>query len=143
MGHYILVVEDSLVDYEIVTRCLQKAGLDFPVRLCADGDMALDLLVERKGDFAEFGYPSLILLDLNLPGTDGRGVLKQLKDCDDTKNIPVIILTTSNNANDVEACYDIGANSYLQKPTVPEDYVAMAHAVKSFWFDWAHLPEVV
>jgi CheY-like chemotaxis protein len=119
---------------------LKKAGLDRPIHHCEDGDEALTFLTGENGQLEERGYPGLILLDLNMPGTDGRDVLAQIKSQDSLKNVPVIILTTSNNEYDIEACYEKGANSYVQKPTVPDDYVAMATTLKKFWFDWASLP---
>ena len=136
---YILIVEDSRVDYEITTRALKKAGIERSILRCEDGDEALDFLNDhesRQGD----GHPSMILLDLNLPGTDGRTVLQQIKNHDALKNIPVVVLTTSNNEHDIAACYESGANSYVRKPSAPDDYVAMAEALKAFWFDWATLP---
>ena len=83
----------------------------------------------------------MILLDLNLPGTDGREVLQHIKNDSEIAHIPVVVLTTSNNEFDIEACYENGANSYVKKPTSPDDYVAMAKVLKSFWFEWASLPE--
>ncbi|MCB1556761.1 MAG: response regulator, partial [Alphaproteobacteria bacterium] len=75
------------------------------------------------------------------PGTDGREVLRQIKTHDDTRKIPVVVLTTSIHDKDVEVCYQTGANSYVKKPTRPDDYVEIAESLKSFWFDRATLPE--
>ena len=140
MTDYILIVEDSPVDYEIVTRSLRKAGLGLPIHHCESGDEALDLLLAANDPHNERDHPALILLDLNLPGTDGREVLAKIKESDTTKAIPVVILTTSNNQNDVKACYCSGANCYVKKPTKPDDYVKMANALKEFWFRWTILP---
>ncbi len=137
---YILIVEDSPVDYEITTRALKRAGIDHPVHHCEDGNEALEFLTGENGQLEEKGYPSLILLDLNLPGTDGRDVLKEIKTTSDVKKVPVIILTTSNNENDIDICYEAGANSYVKKPMAPDDYVEMAMTLKAFWFKWASLP---
>lgn len=138
---YILIVEDSPVDYEIATRALRKADFANSIHRCEDGEEALDFLRGDNDVVREKGNPSLILLDLNLPGTDGREVLQHIKADDNTAHIPVVILTTSNNETDIEICYGQGANSYVKKPTSPDDYVEMAKILKSFWFEWASLPE--
>lgn len=139
---YILIVEDSLVDYEIVTRSLKKLGVHHPVHLCEDGDRALSFLTEELAEVSEKGYPEIIFLDLNLPGTNGREVLRQLKAHDVVKKIPVVILTTSDNEDDVEVCYEAGANAYMTKPTVPERYLESLRSAKDFWLDCAILPEI-
>lgn len=140
IADYILIVEDSPVDYEIVTRSLCKAGIDLPIHHCESGDEALDFLLteDESGELPD--HPTLILLDLNLPGTDGREVLAKIKEDGATKAIPVVVLTTSNNQNDVKACYCHGANSYVKKPISPDKYVEMAGALKDFWFNWTVLP---
>lgn len=138
---YILIVEDSPVDYEIATRALRKAEYEDAIHRCEDGDEAIDFLRGENEVVREKGNPSLILLDLNLPGTDGREVLQHIKNDSEIAHIPVVVLTTSNNEFDIEACYENGANSYVKKPTSPDDYVAMAKVLKSFWFEWASLPE--
>lgn len=138
---YILIVEDSPIDYEIAMRALKKVDFDYEIMRCADGDHALELLLGDNDTVREKGHPRMILLDLNLPGTDGRDVLEQLKASKHARHIPVVILSTSNNEKDVETCYDKGANCYVQKPTSPDDYVIMAQALKNFWFEWASLPK--
>ena len=142
LDRVILIVEDSPIDYEITTRALRRAGFDQNVLHCESGDEAMAFLEGGSDIFQEKGYPGIILLDLNMPGTDGRDVLNQIKNRAQTKMIPVIILTTSNNEHDIEECYMKGANSYIQKPTAPDDYTEMAGALKKFWFDWSYLPEV-
>lgn len=137
---YILIVEDSPVDYEIIRRSLQKAGIQSDIHHCQDGDSALDFLMGKKVAALDKGAPSLILLDLNLPGTDGRQVLGEIKAHETLKAIPVIVLSTSNNSSDIEACYMKGSNSYVQKPLAPDDFVELANALKTFWFDQACLP---
>lgn len=140
--HPILVVEDSPEDYEAMIRAFKKAGLDNPVWHCAHGDEALDFLYHR-GVYADKGRaprPVLILLDLNLPGTDGREVLAQIKQDDDLKEIPVVVFTTSSYERDVEACYRAGANSYVQKPVGHGRFIEAIGRLRDFWFDLALLP---
>lgn len=138
---YILIVEDSPVDYEIITRSLRKAGLDRPVEHCESGAAALSFLGLNGLERESGTWPALILLDLNMPGIDGKHVLETVKNHKTLKSVPIIVLTTSNNENDIKACYAKGANSYLQKPANPDDFVDMVEALKHFWFDWTYLPE--
>src|SRR4051812_17902812 len=114
----ILLVEDSDEDYAITKRSFAKAGLINPLFRVADGEAALDFLY-RRGEYSEGAdapRPGVILLDLNLPGTDGREVLKVIKQDEFLRKIPVIVLTTSSAENDIQMCYDCGANSYIVKP---------------------------
>src|SRR5262245_37094272 len=114
--HPILLVEDSPEDYQATVRAFQKAGLLNPIFRCRDGDDALDFLYRRRAyvDPERAPRPGVILLDLNLPGTDGREVLAEVKGDESLKFIPVIVLTTSADERDVQGCYQAGANSYVQ-----------------------------
>lgn len=139
----ILVVEDSPEDYEATHRTFRKAGLVNPIFHCADGDSALDYLWRRGdyGDPAKAPRPGIILLDLNLPGTDGRDVLAEIRGDKNLKNIPVVVLTTSRDDRDIETCYEIGANSYIQKPVDLEGFVNAITRLKEYWFEIVILPK--
>jgi CheY-like chemotaxis protein len=140
----ILVVEDSPEDFEATTRVLRKSGLANPIYRCNDGDEALDYLFQR-GQFGKSGLaprPSVILLDLNLPGTDGRDVLVEIKAHDLLKLIPVIVLTTSSDERDIEKCYQAGANSYVKKPVDLSGFVSAIQRLKDYWFEIVILPKV-
>jgi CheY-like chemotaxis protein len=139
----ILLVEDSPEDFEATLRAFQRAGLKNPVRRCEDGDDALDYLF-RRGRYAdpeEAPRPGVILLDLNLPGTDGRQVLSEIKAADHLKEIPVIVLTTSSDERDINACYRAGANSYIQKPVDLEGFVQAIERLNGYWFEVVILPK--
>jgi CheY-like chemotaxis protein len=139
----ILLIEDSPEDYEATLRAFKKSGLKNPVFRCEDGDGALDFLY-RRGRFAgpeEAPRPGVILLDLNLPGTDGREVLSEIKNDESLKNIPVIVLTTSNDDRDVEACYRAGANSYIQKPVDMDGFLRAIERLNGYWFEVVVLPQ--
>lgn len=140
----ILLVEDSPEDYEVLQWAFRRTGLVNPLKRCATGDEALDYLM-RRGAYADPALapePGIILLDLNLPGTDGREVLQQIKRTDGLKQIPVVILTTSDHPNDVRACYDSGANSYVQKPLDVESFLKAIEHFKHYWFEIVILPRV-
>lgn len=138
----ILVVEDSPEDYEATVRALRRAGLANPIFRCEDGDDALDYL-RRRGRHvapARSPRPGLVLLDLNLPGTDGREVLGEIKSDPALRAIPVVVLTTSADDRDVTRCYDDGANSYIKKPVDLDGFLRAIQALKDFWCDIAIVP---
>jgi two-component system response regulator len=139
----ILLVDDSEEDYEAITRALKKAGVNNPVFWCKDGDEALDFL---KGsnvvkDNPKAQSPGLILLDLNMPGMDGRQTLQIIKEDVDLKRIPVVILTTSSSEQDVQDCYQMGANGFIQKPANYQGMINVAENLKNYWFGTAVLPD--
>jgi CheY-like chemotaxis protein len=138
----ILLVEDSLEDVEATTRALRKAGLANPIYHCADGDEALDYLHQRGkyADPVQAPRPGVVLLDLNLPGIDGREVLSQAKADPQLKKIPIIVLTTSTDARDVERCYLAGANSYVKKPVDIEGFLQAIRRLTDYWFEVVILP---
>ena len=136
----ILLVEDSPEDFETTQRAFRRSGLKNPILRCADGDEALDFLFQR-GSHADSPRPGVILLDLNLPGTDGREVLSEIKANDDLKQIPVIVLTTSADERDVQACYLAGASSYIQKPVDVEGFMKAIERLNDYWFEVVILPK--
>jgi CheY-like chemotaxis protein len=142
-GRSILVVEDSDADFEALQRMMKNVPLLARINRCWDGDEALDFLT-RTGDYtdpAQSPRPSLILLDLNLPATDGREVLNAIKQNSELKSIPVVIFTTSSSAKDIESCYEKGVNSYIIKPI---DVVKLKQTIQliiNYWFEFVTLPE--
>jgi CheY-like chemotaxis protein len=137
----ILLVEDSPEDFETTERAFRRSGLKNPIFRCADGDEALDFLF-RRGRHADAPQPGVILLDLNLPGTDGREVLSEIKADPELKQIPVIVLTTSSDDRDVAACYKAGANSYIQKPVDLDGFMQAIERLNDYWFEVVILPKV-
>ncbi len=139
----ILLVEDNQDDYEATIRSFKKARLMNPVKWCQSGNDALDYIFQ-KGAYAEddtVEVPCMILLDLNMPGIDGRQVLKEIKADPLKRNIPIIVLTTSSDEIDVNKCYDLGASTYIQKPVAFEGLLSAAEQIKEYWFGLALLPE--
>ena len=139
----ILIVEDSPEDFETTVRGLTKAGLANPIFHCEDGDDALDFL-RRQGKYTsaeDAPRPGIILLDLNLPGTDGREVLAEIKQDSNLKTIPVIVLTTSTDERDIETCYQSGANSYVHKPVGMEGFMQALQRLRAYWFEIVVFPK--
>jgi two-component system, response regulator len=130
----ILMVEDSEDDFEATMRAFRRANLRNPIMRAASGDEAIELLDNAKHK------PGLILLDLNMPGMDGRQLLTVLKQREDTRKTPVVILTTSDDERDVDACYQLGANTYIQKPVNLDGLFAAIQRLKEYWFEIAILP---
>lgn len=131
----ILIVEDSEDDFEATRRAFTKANLRNPVEHAFSGEEALDYLQETRE------RPGIILLDLNMPGLDGRKTLEIIKKHKDLKKIPVVILTTSNDERDVKACYELGANTYIQKPVDFDGLITAIRQLKEYWFEIALLPK--
>jgi two-component system, response regulator len=139
----ILLVEDSPEDFEATQRAFRKSGLKNPLVRCEDGDQALDYLY-RRGEYADPARsprPGVILLDLNLPGTDGRQVLSEIKKSEHLHDIPVVVLTTSSDERDISACYRAGANSYIQKPVDVDGFMKAIERLNGYWFEVVILPK--
>jgi CheY-like chemotaxis protein len=141
----VLLVEDSDEDYHACVRAFRQAGLSTPHQRCRDGDEALEYL-HQTGRYAESGAaprPALILLDLNLPGTDGREVLRVVKQDRDLCDIPVIVMTTSANPSDILECYCQGANGYQVKTSNYEGFKSEIQRMVDYWFRTALIPAMV
>lgn len=135
------MVEDSVEDFTALGRAFRKHALPNPLLRCEDGDQALEYL---QGYGKRPGWPqqlpAFVLLDLNMPGTDGRAVLSVLKQDSRLQSIPVIIFSTSTNSRDIEDCYRLGANSYLTKPI---DYAVLEEKTRllmHYWLMTSELP---
>lgn len=138
----IMAVEDSPEDYEALLRALKKAGVTNPVVRFERGDDAIDYLC-RRGCYDEeecAPRPAIMLLDLNLPGMDGREVLHRIKSDPVLRMLPVVVFTTSGEDKDVLGCYAEGANSYIQKPLRMDDLVSVVKELSGFWLNAAQLP---
>jgi two-component system, chemotaxis family, response regulator Rcp1 len=131
----ILLVEDNAGDVRLTREALSDAGVTAELRVAGDGEQALALL--RAPDAVA---PDLILLDLNLPKRNGIEVLEEIKTDPALRRTPVIMLTTSSSARDVDACYDRGVNCYVVKPLDLDDFTALVAAIKDFWLGIARLP---
>ena len=130
----ILMVEDDPKDVELSLTALEEYNLANEVVVVNDGVQALDYLYHRS-TFANTGFenPAVILLDLKLPRIDGLEVLKQIKSDDKLKMIPVVVLTSSKEENDMVASYKLGVNAYVVKPVDFHDFVNAIRELGVFW----------
>ncbi|MFQ4138577.1 response regulator [Nodosilinea sp. PGN35] len=137
----LLVVEDSNEDFEALQRLLARLPLTIPIQRCINGDQALACLY-RTGAYEDHQLPrpGLIMLDLNLPGTDGREVLRRIKQEKMLKEIPIVIFTTSSNPQDIEDCYQYGVNSYIIKPINFAQLKRDVQVIVDYWFVVTTLP---
>lgn len=142
MSKSILVVEDSQPDFEAIMRAFHKMKLESAVYHVESGEEALDFLTRQRKykDPTSAPRPAVVLLDLNLPGLDGRSVLKRIKCDPELQSIPVVILTTSDSALDVDDCYKLGANSYMVKPVDWEKFMDSMNHFRAFWLQTSVLP---
>jgi CheY-like chemotaxis protein len=137
MKNSILLIEDSEEDYQTILWTLKKIGAPYQLFRVSDGDEALDFL-HHKGRYSSIPgnpLPSIIVLDLNLPGTDGRDILNELKNTEKFIPIPIIILTTSSSPKDVETCYRNRANSYILKPVNLDKFQKTIKLLLDYWFE--------
>lgn len=136
---HILLIEDNPADVELTRQCFQESPIPSEVHAAPDADTAFAFL-RRTGQFANAPRPDLVLLDLNLPGVDGREILAGLKGDPDLQTIPVVVLTTSDADDDVREAYRMQANSYLRKPVDLDEFIEVANAVCTYWFRYVKLP---
>ena len=125
----------------LTEEALRSVGMTSRIHVAADGLQAMAFL-RREGINAEAPRPDLVLLDLNLPRKDGRRVLAEIKEDDELRRIPVIVLTTSNAPSDVVKCYDLHANCYIVKPVDFDRFERVIRAIEDFWFRFVTLPPV-
>ena len=136
----ILLVEDNEGDIELTKEAFEEAKFRNNLNIAVDGDEALDYLYKRNGHENAI-TPDIILLDLNLPGTDGRAVLESIKVDTALKRIPVIILTSSQADKDVVESYELHANCYIVKPVNAVKFMDVVQQVENFWVDIVYLPK--
>ena len=131
----ILLVEDNPDDVELTRIAFAEAGSGYEIRVVTDGAQAVDYILAR-GEYAgrdASDLPALVLLDLNLPKLNGREVLQAIRDNPASRALPVVVLTTSAEPMDVGNVYDLGANSYIQKPVEFERFVDVVRQIGLYW----------
>jgi two-component system, chemotaxis family, response regulator Rcp1 len=135
----ILLVEDNPGDADLAREALENSKLRNNLFVVDDGVKAMEFL-RNQGEYADATRPDLILLDLNLPKKDGRTVLGEIKADKSLKRIPVVILTTSRDEEDILKSYDLHANCYITKPIDLDQFLKVVKSIKDFWLTIVKLP---
>jgi chemotaxis family two-component system response regulator Rcp1 len=135
----ILLVEDNPGDVRLTQEALKEGKVLYEMHVAPDGMEAMAYL-KREGKYAEAPRPDLIFLDLNLPKKDGREVLDEIKSDPSLKRIPVVILTTSRDEQDVLRSYNLHANAFVSKPVGLEQFLTVVRSVEDFWLTVVRLP---
>ncbi|NBC04921.1 MAG: response regulator [Bacteroidetes bacterium] len=134
LDNYILLVEDNPDDVELTILAFKKNNFANEIKVVEDGEKAIHFLSGKNNEgISKFGYPELILLDLKLPKVNGHEVLKEIKADKKTRRIPVVILTSSQEEEDIIKGYDLGANSYVRKPVDYQDFVDVVNNLGVYW----------
>ncbi|WP_417310482.1 response regulator [Devosia sp.] len=135
----ILLIEDNPADIRLTVEGLKEAKVANRLHSVLDGKTALDFLYKR-GAYQDAVKPDVVLLDLNLPGTDGRTVLTQIKNDPDLRVIPVVIVTSSEAESDIIQSYEAHANCFVSKPIDFDGFMKVVRAIEDFWFTVVRLP---
>ena len=131
----ILLIEDHIYDADLTRRALKVNNLDEHFLHLSDGKEALDFLLAQGSyaDRAELPLPEVVLLDLDLPRVHGTKILKMLRANERTKHVPVVVLTVSADSPVIKECYDLGANSIIEKPVSAVKFHQAVHEIGSYW----------
>jgi CheY-like chemotaxis protein len=133
-------VEDNPGDVRLTAEALRRGRVANTRHVVDDGDKALAFL-RREGEYADAPRPGVVLLDLNLPGFDGRDVLAEIKSDPALRRLPVIVLTTSAADRDIASSYDLGANCFISKPVELSEFLDVVKSFEGFWLSVVRLPD--
>lgn len=138
----ILIADDDIEDMEIIREAFAESRLLNKIFFVHNGEELLDYLRNRGKyqDVSLYPQPGLILLDLNMPKKDGREALREIKEDEGLRHIPVVVLTTSQAEEDVYRTYDLGVNSFITKPVDFESLVQVMKDLGHYWFEIVTLP---
>ncbi|MEL7833232.1 response regulator [Fodinibius sp. Rm-B-1B1-1] len=139
---HILLVEDNEGDIVLTTEALEEGKIANSISIVRDGWEAIQYLEQNEG-YENAEQPDLILLDINLPKVNGHEVLKHIKESDELKQIPVIMLTTSSDQVDIEKAYDNHSNCYITKPVDVDNFIEVISTIEDFWISIVQLPPKV
>jgi CheY-like chemotaxis protein len=135
----ILLVEDNLDDILITKRAMAKGRIRNKLYIVNDGEEALDFF-NKRGKYEGAPTPTLVLLDLKMPKLDGFEVLKAVKNDENLKSIPIIVLTSSERDKDIDRAYKLGANSYIMKPVNFDNFIETILSIKYYWLTISKVP---
>jgi len=135
----ILLVEDNPDDITITQRAWKKGLIKYRLYVVNDGEQALEFLY-KKGDYADAPTPCLMLLDLKMPKVDGFEVLKTVKQDEDLKSMPVVVLTSSRDNDALDRAYDLGCNSFIVKPVGYDNFLEAVIDIQKYWIIICEIP---
>jgi two-component system, chemotaxis family, response regulator Rcp1 len=135
----ILLVEDNPVDVMMTKEVFASGRICNNLYVVEDGEEAIDFLY-RRGKYSSMPLPDVILLDLNLPRKDGREVLAEIKEDESLRHIPIIVLTTSEDEDDILNSYELQANCFITKPVDMDQFTQVLECIGDFWFAVVQLP---
>lgn len=135
----VLLVEDNEDDVELTLEALKDSKVRMDIHVVSDGIMALKFLYQ-KDEYADMPRPDLILLDLNLPRMDGRELLEKIRNDPDLTSLPVVVLTTSEDGDDIQNMYKLHANCYITKPVDFMQFTEIVKKIEGFWLQLVKLP---
>ncbi len=135
----LLLIEDGKADQRLVARALQSAKIMPDLYIVDNGEDGLAFL-RGEGEYKGSPRPDLILLDLNLPRMDGKQVLREIRADEKLKDIPVVMLTTSDLEHDIIESYRLGVNAYITKRVEMQDFIDSVQKLEEFWFELVMLP---
>lgn len=136
----LLLVEDNPADIRLTQVAIRKSKIANNLSIVKDGIEAIKFL-RKKDKYKDVPRPDLILLDLNLPKKNGFEVLEEIKNDDDLRRIPVVILSISDAHEDLLKTYNLYANCYIKKPVNMEEFIKVVNSIGNFWFSIVVLPE--
>ena len=137
---HILLVEDNEGDIILTTEAFNDMKLDNQISVVRDGEEALRFL-KKQGNYTDAATPQLILMDINLPGMDGKQLLDIIKRDEQLKDIPVVMLTCSDTDADISECYDKQVNWYITKPIDYDKYTKVMHEIEAFYVSFVPYPK--
>ena len=136
----ILLVEDNPADVVLAVEAMKESSIPHSLSIVSDGDKAISYML-REGRYADVHRPDIVILDLNLPKKHGFQVLKEIKENPHLRCIPVIIMSTSSDQNDIRHACELKANSYIVKPLNFERFLKVIRSIMDYWFNTAILPD--
>ena len=139
----ILLVEDNPADQKLTIKALQRCKVQNDIRIVEDGQEAMDYLLGtgKYGNRLIYPFPDLILLDINMPRMNGKQVLAVVRQDEKLKQVPIVVLTTSNHDVDVIESYQLGVNAYMQKPVTMQEFFSTIQKFEDFWLTFSVLPK--
>jgi CheY-like chemotaxis protein len=135
----ILLVEDNKGDVGLIEEVLEETKIRNRLHIAEDGEEAM-LFLHNEGKFSGSPRPDIILLDLNSPKKDGREILKEIKEDNNLRSIPIVVLTSSNSEKDIIRSYELHANAYVTKPLDLNEFINVVKSIINFWLEVVKLP---